>query len=294
MGDITFDQNGTGDLHVTLMTAATGDIVVTADDNVMTHDVRTTVDGDIRILADDGNLTVMDSGISAAGSEGEVILTATGEDEEISINAAVTTASGAITITATDDVNLNAALTVTGGDETVTVTSGDDIFAYSNINNRAGIVNLTAVEDIVQNGSIGSSGAAVALVNLDAGGAIIDTTSEASRIWAVRLDILGATSVGADTDGNPLTWVDNNWLDTQVDVLNASGVTGSMFIREADDIELGAVNAALLYTDHLAVHAGNITLGAVDAAAGTVTLLATGAIEDADGAAIGVNSSRYG
>ena len=64
-GDITFDENGTGLLTVKKMVAANGDIVITADDDIVTHEVTTNATnladedaGDISILSRDGDLTI--------------------------------------------------------------------------------------------------------------------------------------------------------------------------------------------------------------------------------------------
>ncbi len=239
-----------------------GDIVFDQrGDGALTVANLNTEDGDIWLTSAAATTVISitsgtNGSIGVALSDGalEVAAAGTGIVADGSGNINLSTAAAGSTVGVENDIRLLQQLT--SGTGVITVLSGANLEAEHNI--------TTATT-----------------VNLGAKGAIVDTTDDTTNISANILNIVGATSVGSDADADPTT-TDDGWLDTDVVQVNIANVDGSVFILEVDDIEMGKVTVDLAYDEHLALHSGgSITLGNVNAAAGTTTLVAADAINDA-------------
>ncbi|MCP3904910.1 MAG: hypothetical protein GY715_14895, partial [Planctomycetes bacterium] len=95
----------------------------TVSDTAALSGLTTATDGPIKVVASDGTLTVSNA-VSAHGT-GDVLLDAQGTDHDVVIDAAVTSGSGNVTITAADDVDQDANVSTVGGD--ILITAGGDI-----------------------------------------------------------------------------------------------------------------------------------------------------------------------
>jgi filamentous hemagglutinin family protein len=196
------------------------------------------------------------------------------------------------------DTNVNT-LDAGGVGGTLTIREQTGSLAVANAS-ASGAVNVSTVAGALTNVSASGSnvtlsaggagsGLSLATVNagagtatLAAGGAISDAAGATPSVLAGQLTITQASSADLDTD---------------VNILDASGVTGSLGIREqtgdllVSDATAGSVNVAALAGGlDVGNAAGNgvtlsantgLTLGTVNSGAGTTTLEAGGAITDA-------------
>jgi filamentous hemagglutinin family protein len=198
-----------------------------------------------------------------------------------------TSTTGVLTLTAGGTGNLTVAGTTATG-ASVDLTSGGNM-TLGTANATAGDATLTSGGTITL-GTVNATGG----VTMNAAGAISDATGTAPSVVASTLTITGAAS----TD-----------LDTNVDTLTASGVTGTLAVREQTgalaltNADAGTVNVSTVAGNlnittatggAVTLGAGgatsNLTLGTVNAT-GTATLSAGGAISDAAGATPSVTAA---
>ena len=240
----------------------------------------------------DGALTAT----TVSSSGGPLSLTAGGTG---ALTIGTANALGAITAT-TANGTLNVINAVTSSGAAVTLTAGGANALTFNSVTGVG-ANLTSGAAL----ALGTVNANAGTATLTAAGAITDAAGTTPSVAANQLTITSATSVD---------------LDTNVGTLNATGVTGTLTIRElnalavananaAGTVSLSTVNGALNVTNATSTggaltlasnggaltvgtgagtgatltSSGAITLGTVTTTGGTTTLNAAGAITDAAG-----------
>ena len=189
---------------------------IVADPNIGLVGLVTTVGGPIKLQALSGDLTV-DNAVSANGvgappANGDVLLQ-TLLFGQITINAAVNSATGFISIKSAGDVTLNSSLTGIGNG--VLITSPGNITLGSTID--------------VGNGDVA----------LRAGNSIFNTLGETTNIAANNLQMIATTgSIGLPHKANPDPARNVFAIGTRVTLLAASSATG-IYIREFDGAVIG-------------------------------------------------------
>ncbi|MFA5293227.1 MAG: hypothetical protein WC496_09360, partial [Phycisphaerae bacterium] len=184
-------------------------------------------------------------------ADAEFIASTTGANANITFDQA---GGGDLTVTSATTVNGDIDISVDSGDLTATlITAGDD----GNI-----LLDTTTSGNI----RLGAVNAAADDVTLDSVGSILDNNAGLNNITAAVLNITGATTIGAF----------DSVIDTDIDTLNLSGVTGAAYFLEAAGIDLLAVNTG----GYLSVQttAGNITATNVDTSDDDVLLTSAGNI----------------
>ncbi|MFO1001669.1 MAG: hypothetical protein U0936_15135 [Planctomycetaceae bacterium] len=233
-------------------------------------DLTTTGNGDIKLLSENGTITIEDGsngvsqssnavGISAHGT-GDVLLESRGNASDLLVNSDIKSGSGHITMNAADDVNLTADVATSGsgtvylrsqnnatdGDTGIVMTNGTSI--------TTGGGNVRLVADNESDIRLGLINAGTGDVSLNAERSVLDNNGSSLNIQADALRIVadagisGAGSVvslngngvgiigGADTgNGAPATNV--NALDIQVATLAAQSADG-IYLREMDGITI--------------------------------------------------------
>ncbi|MCU0916652.1 MAG: Ig-like domain-containing protein, partial [Planctomycetes bacterium] len=311
--ELTARNGSTGDIRVTEadhivlreVVAAEGTIEVRAGGTITAGEVRVATDEagrDIRLTATAGDVLV---GLVAVGrthgrvwleAQNGLILEATPVDEDADVVgyfgrlhalptagvppdparnpeldlAVVRHSSTDLVLTVVGDLELNFELT---GFAEVTAT-GTITVTY--LTTTGGAVNLTAGGDILLDYlAAGAQGQ----VHLIAGGSILEVAG-----WDAQADLIATTAVlsaGASI-GNRLST--GHILETSLQVLAAESRSGSIFIHEADSIELAGLVAA---TGEIGVTAGGaiVVTGDVEAAGG-IDLSTPGAVRGATGATV--------
>ena len=233
-------------------------------------DLTTTRNGDIKLLAENGTITIEDggNGVSqssngvgvAADGTGDVLLEARGAGSDVSVNSDVRSGGGHITLNAADDVNFTADLATSSGGTVYlrslnNATDGVTGIVMANgtsITTSGGNVRLVAGNE--SNIRLGLINASTGDVSLNAEGSVLDNNGSALNIQADALrivadaDISGAGSVvsltgngvgiigGPDaTNGTPSTNV--NALDLQVATLAAQSADG-IYLHELDGVTI--------------------------------------------------------
>ncbi|HTU66917.1 MAG TPA: filamentous hemagglutinin N-terminal domain-containing protein [Steroidobacteraceae bacterium] len=252
--------------------------------------------GAVTVSTDNGSLT------SVTASGAAVALTAGGANSDIAL-AQVTGTNGVTLVAgANGDVTGGTGTNVIGASLTLANVASVDLNTNVDSLNVSGIggtltireTNAVNVTNATATGAISlTAGGAMTLGTVNSGtsntllsstGAIVDAAGATPSVVANQLTITGAGS--AD-------------LDTNVNTLAATGVTGALTIREqtgaltvsnasaGGPLSLSTVNGALDVTTAtsggaltLAAGGGALTLGTVNAGANAATLSATGAITD--------------
>ena len=222
------------------------------------EDLTTGTDGPIKVVAENGTLTINGgsdtAGVSANGT-GDVLLEArnaspaTGSD--VIVNADVTSGTGHITLSAADDVDVNDVVS-TGGNGTVYVVAGDNaddtlqgIALDATLTTEDGDVLLKSSDDITQTALITSTNGDVGLVAADA---ITQT----------------ATGDITTTDGDVLVQAGGDWTMDGDATITAGGqqVLGT----SGGTIELGVISVTDAVENHVALSAAVSILDANGAA----------------------------
>lgn len=232
-----FLTSGTG--NITLSgTATAGDGVELA--STLTLAVSATSNGQITITGDGG-------GVGAVGTQ---------------IDAPITSNSGAISITSSDDVTFAATgdVTTTSGSVTVTATNAGGRITSANgalINSGSNTITLTADDDITLGGLLTTNATATAITITSLNGELLDGGD-------AHVEVVAASGTATLTAANG------------IGATLGSGGTAAIEITVAQLVAMTTnTNIDVLETD---------TLSAIDITAGTgnVTLTAGGAITDTD------------
>ena len=189
---------------------------IVADPNIGLAGLVTTVGGPIKLQALSGDL-IVDNAVSANGvgappANGDVLLQ-TLLFGQITINAAVSSATGFISIKSAGDVTLNGSLTGIGNG--VLITSPGNITLGSTIDAGGGDVSLRA------------------------GTSISNTLGETTNITANNLQMIATTgSIGLPNKLNPDPARNTFAIGTRVNLMAASSATG-IYVREFDGAVIG-------------------------------------------------------
>ena len=233
-------------------------------------DLTTTRNGDIKLLAENGPITIQDGsngvpqasdgkGVSAHGT-GDVLLESRGNGSDIVVNSDVESGSGHITVNAADDVNLTAEIG-TSGTGTVYVRSmnnfNDGLTGIVMANDTSIMTGGGNVRLIAANESdirLGLINAGTGDVSLSAEGSVLDNNgsslnvqSDALRIVAdaaisgagsvISLNGNGAGIIGGAETGNGAPDANINALDLQVSTVAAQSADG-IYLRETDGLTI--------------------------------------------------------
>ena len=310
--NITFDQDGGGNLEVISATTTNGDIDISVDKGDLTATLITALD-DGNILLDtttSGDIKL--GAVTATGDEVTLNSVAAITDNNaglINITAQVLDIDRATTIGAAENVvdididTLEMAL-VSGASYLLEVNTVDlsviDIQGALSVQTTAGNITATSVDTTDDDVTLTSAGDIIvvdldvdgATVYLDADGAIT-AAGDVVGVVAGTLTITDATNVGTGTGAVAA-------LNTNIDTLNMSNVDGASYIIEDDTITLGDVNvnglvnviatlgdvtatSVITSDDNVTLQsvAAAISVGLINAGAGTATLTAATTINDA-------------
>ena len=223
-------------------------------------DLVTTNNGDVKLLAVNGTITLLDGSNTVANSgngvsvsahgTGTVLLEARGLASDIAVYGDVQSAAGHITIIARDDVTL-ASDVITGGSGTVYVLSSNKNAGPAsgiNMQNGSSIItgggNVRLVADNESDIRVSHIDAAAGNVSLAAEGSILDSNGAALNIAATALRMVADASLSNVADGigiiggpDTANTVDNNLMaiDTQVITLAAQSAEG-IYVHETDGL----------------------------------------------------------
>ena len=233
-------------------------------------DLTTTRNGDIKLLAENGPITIQDGGngipqasdgkgVSAHGT-GDVLLESRGNGSDIVVNSDVESGRGHITVNVADDVNLTAEIG-TSGTGTVYVRSmnnfNDGLTGIVMANGTSIMTGGGNVRLIAANESdirLGLINAGTGDVSLSAEGSVLDNNgsslnvqSDALRIVAdaeisgagsvISLNGNGAGIIGGPETGNGAPDANINALDLQVSTVAAQSADG-IYLRETDGLTI--------------------------------------------------------
>ncbi|MEZ6034688.1 MAG: hypothetical protein R3C17_16460 [Planctomycetaceae bacterium] len=232
------------DVTTDIVTADAGNLTITGANEVTLNDTTTATAAQVIVNADANDVNTNGTVNAATG----VTLDAAGQNSDVIVNAAVTTAAGDVTIEADDSVRFAAAgdVTATGAGNVLvnanrvnTVGDDGDQIVMANgtiINGGSGTVTLTALGTNSGNITLGSvqttNATAAAVVITTASGAIIDGGDTNVDIVAntagARTTLTAADGIGA-----------GNAIETTVAILDAHNTTtGSIEISETDGIQV--------------------------------------------------------
>jgi len=246
--------------------------------------------GDINIVS--GGTMTIDSAGSPANAvstllTGTILLDANGAASDILVNDGISSASGAITLTADNDVIFAAEGDITSTSGNVTVTADADNGGTASgaltmndatlINSGSGSIALNADEDITLGGLLTTNTSNTAVVLTSTEGGIVDGGDTYVDVVAAsgRLVIDSTTGVGV-----------SNAIDTTVGSLDIDNSTSGMInINETDAVTVAkAVQATT--GDILIVSGGTLTVDSAGSPANAVSTLTASTITlDANGAA---------
>jgi hypothetical protein len=296
-------------------------------------DLTTTRNGDLKLLAENGTITIQDGGngvpqasdgmgVSAHGT-GDVLLESRGGGSDIVINSDLRSSSGQITLNAADDVNLTADL-ATGGPGTVylrsqnNATDGATGIVMANgtaITTGGGNVRLVAGSEsdirlgliIVQTGD----------VSLNAEGSVLDNNGAALNIQANTLRIVadatisgtgslvsltgnGVGIIGGSDTGNGTLSANVNALDLQVSVVAAQSADG-IYLRESDGLTIQSTGSISVeqsnFNSSTTTQTDSSLSDLVTTDNGSIKLLSaqgTIMVSDGDGNGVGIVADRAG
>jgi len=189
--------------------------------------------GPVVVRTADGSITV-DEAVSADGS-GNILLQAQGTGRDVTLNAAVQSSSGNISVLAADDVMQSADgdILITGGSGTIDVeaTAGSITMADGSLAQASGNIRYYAGTNLTL-GAIDADGASVSLKadNItDSGTTDTDVTASGLRIETT--DAAG----GAGQSGNH--------LETSVATISADVNNGGLFLTELNEVAVDTVSA---------------------------------------------------
>jgi hypothetical protein len=257
------------------------------------EDLRTTNDGPIKLVAENGTITVNGGsitptiGVSANGT-GDVLLEARGAASDVIVHAGILTGTGHMTLNAGRNIDLNATATTTGAG-TVSMSAGNNIDVDAIVSTEDGDILVQATENISQT-------ALITTTNGDVG--LVTTTGNITQT---------ATGDVTTTIGDVLVDAGNNWTMAGDPLVVASNtvmsVGGQDFVgRAGNTISLGIISMTNASANRVALEAvtGSITDAnaaminieeTLNAAATSVSLRAGGIIGAAGGAIPAVNDN---
>ncbi|MBP9732981.1 MAG: S-layer family protein [Candidatus Omnitrophica bacterium] len=244
------------DAGVTGVTASGNSIEVYAQSPLTVNEAVTNTGG--------GNITLASFGALAT------------DDLTLNANVAATGGNGSILLVSGDTTQINAGVQVSAvGTGAVTVAAGEDFSDLTldqdgNIGAAGGSIVMNSTSSILsEDGNINldaANGAAISVLNAESdldsslgnvtviarAGAITDTNAGTLNITADKLLLNGQTGVASAGDV----------LETNVNILEAAGNTGGVFVADQSDLTIGGFTAAT----------------GVSAAGGTIQVSANGAL----------------
>ncbi len=241
-----------------------------------------------------GNLTLSKNVNTTVGNPlgANVNLTALGATSDVTVNATVTSGSGAISVNAGQDALLGASALTTGNGTAgaVSVVAGRDILDTSGADNTAGTANIQVTGDnagvtLTAGRDIGA--AATGRLDVAYGGTGSDLVLDATGNYQLNLLRSGGTAT-LDT----LTVTARANTTQTIDFDAGLGLTSYTVGTTATDTTLTNVSTSGIDFSYTAA-TGDLNVGVVDAGAtGNVALTSTaGAIADANGAANNVTAA---
>ncbi|MCX7400043.1 MAG: hypothetical protein NT138_20430 [Planctomycetales bacterium] len=221
--------------------------VVTQSDNLSgLADLTTTLNGDIKIVAKNGSITINDGaagvinaansrGIQAHGS-GDVLLEARGATSDVLVNSSIRSGSGHITLNSADTVDLNASLQ-TSGNGTVFIVARTDIDLDAELITISGDILVQAGRDLTQTDLVQSSAGDIGLM-------------------AGRNLLQSATGDMSTSLGNVLVEAETNWEMTEDTTITVGGgkVVGQ---AQSGRILLGVIELTNATNNRVALSAGS-------------------------------------
>ena len=222
-----------GDITATDVDTSNDNVILTAAGNIVTEDINTNGTGaTVTLNAGAGN-TITDNG-GAGIASGTLDITralsvgASGATLDINVDTlSMNNVSGNAYVRESNTVDLNN-VTV-GGILEVTATAGD--ITATDVDTSNDNVILTAAGNIVTE-DVNTNGTG-ATVTLNAGAGSTITDNGGAGIATGTLDITRALSVGAS----------GATLDINVDTLSMNNVSGNVYVRESNTVDLNTVTA---------------------------------------------------
>ncbi|MEZ6134697.1 MAG: hypothetical protein R3C53_07290 [Pirellulaceae bacterium] len=252
-------QVTTGSLTVDSAVTATGagDVLLQANQDVIINAAVTGGSGHVTL--DAGDDVDVNAAVSTTGA-GEIYILAGNNTidmalpqvDGVNIDATLTTASGSVLVDSQASIRTTAA--IASGGEVGLRANGGDIIQNANITAIGGVLlsasgalvmapaATTSASNVVARASGGDFTLSVinaTNVALEASGSIFDGNGSALNVSATTLSMQAGGSIGDSNLASPVT-INNNAIDTQVDTLAASSVTG-IYINEQDDLTIDSV-----------------------------------------------------
>jgi hypothetical protein len=294
-------------------------------------DLTTTANGDIKVLAENGPITIQDGGngvLNAVNSTGvhahgtgNILLETRGNGADVVLNSDVKSDRGHITVNAADDVNLTAHL-ATSGLGTVYVRSMNNstdaltgIVMANGTSIRTGGGNVRLVADGESDIRLGLISTGTGDVSLNAERSVLDNNGSALNIQADALRIVadaaiagtdsivslvgdGAGIIGGPDSGNGAPATNVNALDLQVATLAAQSADG-IYLREANDVTIESTGSISVqrsnFNSSTTTQSDSSLSDLVTTDNGSIKLLSTlGTITVSDGDADGVGIMANG
>ena len=245
-----------------------GDYLVSDDAGIPVTIDNATI---VNLLKNTGNVTLRASNTitQQAGADIDVqadagafgrsltLQTNPGASADITLNAAIRTNNGAVTLDSGHAIVMGTGSSIDAGASTVTLTAANNITLTSIA--TGGAVNITSTN-----------------------GALLNDADTSTRVAAdtLHLTVNGASAIGASGAGNA--------IDIDVSHLYATQASGSMFIRELNGLTLE--NLASGGSIDVASAGGSITARTVQGDSGVLLSAPAGSIVD-DGVGTGISSS---
>ena len=304
-GSITLNNAG-NDFGGAVSTAGNPTTVTLRDANAIQLGGITTTGGGggtaIDVATVNGGITVGNTLDASGAATAAVSLVAAGQDSDVTVNAAVTTDTADITITADDSVSIAAATTlstgagvagdivVTANNATTAGDSGDQVTMAADSVLEAGGAVATGVVTVTANGANAGS---VALGDLR--GSAVTVSADQAAITDAGAGATNVTTAGTFTaDSASGIGTSVNPIETTIATLDAQ-VTGAggVYVTETDDVtvtqaQTGNGDVTLVSSG------GSLTVDTVvtDTTNDVVTLTAANAIVDGNGATNNVTAFR--